>query len=143
MTFDESTTVLAIILANYQTHFKNFSEDNAMAVATTWSIAFADIPFEIVYIAVLRWIAEKEHPPKICQIKQEISRTLYYEAKDALDNHKKNKNLSEKAVAKYESIFEVAQQMRSNKYELTLSKFINDDGNYLLLESTGKERLLE
>lgn len=143
MTFDESTTILAIVFANYSSHFKNLSEANATAIATTWSIAFADVPFEVVYIAVMKWSDREEFPPKICKIKHIISCDLYHEAWDALDKNKKNKHLSEKAVAKYESIFEIANRMRNNRTEMTLSKFINNDGDYLLLESTGKERLLE
>ena len=143
MTFDESSTIWAIIFANYQSHFKNMTEANAMAVAKTWSIAFADIPCEIVNIAVLKWIDKEKFPPKICEIKHIISCDLYHESWDALTKHKKYNNLSEKAVAKYEYILEVANRMRNNRTELTLSKFINNDGEYLLLESSGNERLLE
>lgn len=143
MTFDESTTILAIIFANYKSSFKDFSEANASAVAKTWSIALANVPFEMVYIAVLKWIEKEKFPPKICEIKHIISCDLYHESFDALTEHKKRNHLSEKAVAKYEYILEVANRMRNNRMELTLSKFIDDDGDFLLLESKGNERWIE
>lgn len=133
MTFEESANILAILFANYHSSFKNFSEANAAAVANTWSIAFADVPAAIVYIAVMKWIDTERFPPKICELKEIISRTLYYEAEEALASHKKHNCLTEKAAAKYQLIFDVACRMRSNRKELTLSNFIDAEGEYLLL----------
>lgn len=143
MTYDESSDILAIIYAYYSSNFKDLSEANACAIAVSWSIAFADVPVEIMYIATMKWIDTQKFPPKICEIKSVISRDLYHEASDALTKHKKNNYLTEKALAKYQYVFEVASRMRNFRKDLELSDFINNDGDFLLYGSPGNERLLE
>lgn len=143
MTYEEATDVLAIVYAYYQANFKNFSEANASAVAFTWSVSFKNVPVEVMYIAIMKWIDSHKFPPKTCEIKDIISRTLYYEAKGALDYHEKHQNLSPKALKQYQNIFQIASGLRSYDSELTLSDFINDDGDYLLYGTYGNDRLLE
>ena len=143
MTYDEATDILAIIYAYYSSSFKNVSETNACAIAVTWSIAFKDVPADIMYIATMKWIDKKTYPPKICEMKNVITCELYYESNDAIAKHKKYNNLTEKALAKYQYVYDVANRMRSNHKNLELSDFINNEGEFLFYGNSGNDRLLE
>ena len=143
MTYGEATDILAIIYAYYSSSFKNVSETNACAIAVTWSIAFKDVPVDIMYIATMKWIDTKKHPPKICEMKSVITCDLYHESNDAIAKHKKYNNLTEHALAKYQYVYDVANRMRSRHKNLELSDFINNEGEFLFYQNSGNDRLLE
>ena len=143
MTYDESTDILAIIYAYYSSNFNNLSETNACAIAVSWSIAFKDVPVEIMYITTMKWIDTKKFPPKICEMKNIITCDLYHEADDAITKHKKYNNLTEKALVKYQYVYDVTNRMRCNRRNLELSDFINNDGDFILYGNSVNDRLLE
>ena len=143
MTYDESTDILAIIYAYYSSNFKNLSETNACAIAVSWSIAFKNVPVEIMYIATMKWIDTKKFPPKICEMKNVITCDLYHEAYDAITKHKKYNNLTEKALVKYQYVYDVTNRMRCNRRNLELSDFIKNDGDFILYGNSVNDRLLE
>lgn len=138
MTVKEAAQVLAILQAAYPNSYKSVTdEDSANGVIAIWAVQFADIPADIVLIAINKWIATNVFPPSIKEVNNKIG-SLYWEASEKLQKNLKFKNLTDKQVKFYERVKYVAEKCRSNKAEPTISEVIEHhkilgDNNYLLL----------
>lgn len=66
-----------------------------------------------------------------------------YQGNDAIAKHPKYNNLTEKALAKYQYVYDVANRMRCNRRCLELSDFINNDDDFVLYGNSVNGRLLE
>lgn len=110
MTKKEAATILAILKAAYPNSYKNMTQEEAMGTISVWAVQFADMPADIVLMAVHKAISSSPFPPAICEVKAKLSK-LYWEASSILDNRctpvplpKKEKEAAErisKATQKY------------------------------------------
>lgn len=79
MTLKESAQILAVLTAAYPNAYKNMAENEAAGVALVWASQFADIPADIVFMALQKAISTCKFPPTICEVKEKL-KTLYFEA---------------------------------------------------------------
>lgn len=134
MTNDEAMGVLAILQAAYPQSYRNVTVDDANGIAVMWGIQFADIPANIVLLAINKWISSNPFPPAISELKKKIA-DMYWESWQLLENNKRRKNLTPEQVREYEQIYEVAEAIRSHRnYEPTLSELTSGNSRLYLPE---------
>lgn len=137
MTVKEAARVLAILQAAYPNQNKNVTPESAQGTISVWAVQFADIPADIVLIAVNKWIATNEFFPSPYKIKNKVG-SLYWEARDKLQKNLKFNTLTSQEVAFYTRIQNVAKKVKDNKAEPTIDEIIENhkvlgDNNYLLI----------
>ena len=81
MTRDETTKILAVLKAAYPHSYKNMSQKEALGTVAVWHVQFADMPPEIVLMAVQKCISTSTFTPSISEVKKKIS-ALSWEAYD-------------------------------------------------------------
>ena len=86
MTREETIKVLAILKAAYPNSYKGMTKEEANGTITIWSIQFANIPANVVMIAINKIISDSPFPPSISEVRDKI-RGLYYEAQEMLRAH--------------------------------------------------------
>lgn len=129
MTREETIKVLAILKAAYPNSYKNMSKEEANATATVWAVQFADIPADLVMIAVNKIISISPFPPAISEVKEKI-KGLYWEVWDILNYNKNIKTLTDEQEIKYRKLFEAIDEVRdSSKIEPSIKELV-EGGNY-------------
>lgn len=86
MTLKESAQILAVLTAAYPNAYKNMAENEAAGVALVWASQFADVPADIVFMALQKAISTCKFPPTICDVKEKLKK-LYFEAYEKLSSH--------------------------------------------------------
>lgn len=136
MTREETIKVLALLKAAYPNSYKNMSKDEANATATVWAVQFADMPTEIVMIAVNKLISTSPFPPAISEVKEKI-KCLYWEILSVLMENKETRTLTDEQEAKYDRLLDMVESYRNHsKVEPSISELV--EGN-----NQGKIRLIE
>jgi hypothetical protein len=137
MTVKEAVQVLAILKAAYPNSYKGMTKDEAQATATVWAVQFADVPVQVVLMAVNKLISTSTFPPAICEVKKKLG-SLYWEAKEMLDLHIRaqqftGKDVNAKQIAFYESVKNATQDYKySSSIEPTIQQIIGKDETLLL-----------
>ena len=129
MTDKEAVQILAILKAAYPNSYKGMSKEEAKATATVWAVQFAEIPVQVVSIAVNKLISSSPFPPAICEVKNKLG-ALYWEAKEMLDSDMRAKKicsegLSEQKIAFYEAIKNATKDYKCAN-EPSISQIIGD-----------------
>ena len=87
MTRSEATKILAVLAAAYPTAaIKNASPTEAEGIVTVWTIQFANIPGDIVFMAINKHISTGKFFPSISEIKAKLS-DVHWDAYTKMDNH--------------------------------------------------------
>lgn len=111
----EATQVLAILSASYPSHYRNVTPKEAQGIANVWALQFANIPADIVLMALNKAISEKEqHPPNIAEVKKKLE-SVHWEAYEAIERNYRLKNLSAEELATYKRIYEETQRFKFGK----------------------------
>lgn len=113
MTREETIKILAILKAAYPNSYKNMSEDEANATVTVWAVQFADVPVDLVMIAINKIISNSPFPPAISEVKEKIN-ALYWEVWDILNFNRNIKTLTDEQESKYQKLFDVIGSIRTN-----------------------------
>ena len=79
MNKEETTKVLAILKAAYPNNYKGMTETDARATVNVWQTEFAEIPVDVVLIAVYKAISVSEFPPTVAAIRKTF-RSIYIES---------------------------------------------------------------
>lgn len=125
MTRDETIKMLAILKAAYPNSYKGMTKDEANGMIAVWTMQFADMPADIVLMALNKLISTSQFPPAISEVKKKIS-TLHWEAYDMICDKTTVALLQEKEVAKYQRIYEITKRMKINtNLEPTLTEMMN------------------
>ena len=133
MTREESIKILAILKAAYPNSYRNMSKEEANGTVMVWQTQFANIPAEMVLIAINKLISTSTFPPAICEVKDKI-RSLYWEVWEILYHHQQAPYLSPEQEEKYKRMFAICESMRNEaKQEPTLFE-ITSGGNNILIE---------
>lgn len=137
MTYEEAAQVLAILQAAYPNSYKNVTAESASGTISIWAVQLADVPADIVLIAVNKWISTKVFPPSIHEIKNRIG-SLYWEVSDILQRDLKYPRLTTEQVKFYERIKTVANGLRSGTTEPSIPEIIDNHkilgkNNYLMI----------
>ena len=140
MTREEAIKVLAILKAAYPNSYKNMTKEEASGTATVWAMQFANIPADVVMIAINKLISTSPFPPAICDVKKRIS-GLYWEAWDVLRMNKEYKTLSPAQEAMYQKIFNAAESLRNwgSGVEPSLQDMIEGANNQFLIGSNSNQ----
>lgn len=135
MTREETIKILAILKAAYPNSYKNMTKEEANGTVAIWSMQFADIPAEIVMIAINKLISTSPFPPAICEVKNKIG-GLYWESWGILNEHKTYNTLTAEQEKLYQKIFEMAEAIRNqtNK-EPSLKELTQGKNNQFLIGS--------
>lgn len=124
MTKTEAADLLAILLTAYPNHFKNASSDEAQGVITLWSVQFADLPAEIVFMALNKHISTSKFPPTIAEINEKIN-TIYWEAHSKAYSFYENEVIPEEEQKYYERICRVTESYKyKDRIEPTISQML-------------------
>lgn len=124
MDFKESAQVLAVLTAAYPNAYKNLTENEATAVTLVWATQFADIAYDIVFLALQKAISTCKYPPTVCEVKEKLS-GLHWEAYEKLrQNNELGDKLSKETKAKYKYIYESTEEFRYKKPELELEAML-------------------
>lgn len=135
MTREETIKILAILKAAYPNSYRNMTKEEANGTVAIWSTQFANIPADIVMIAINKLISKSPFPPAISEVRDKIS-GLYWEAWEVLKLDQQYKTLTEEQKAQYERIFKVAESLRRRtSLEPTLQEMIEGKTNQFLLGS--------
>ncbi len=131
MTREETTKILAILKAAYPNSYKNMSQKEALGTVAVWHMQFADMPPDIVMMAVQKCISTSTFTPSISEVKKKIS-SLCWEAYDLMTDN----SLPKQTVQKAERVYE---KTRNYKYdtpqEPSLYQMISDTESMKLLGS--------
>ena len=125
MTRDETIKVLAILKAAYPNSYKAMTKEEAKGMIAVWTMQFADMPADIVLMAVNKLISTNQFPPAISEVKKKIS-TLHWEAYDMICDKTTSALLQDEELAKYQRIYDITKKMKINTHiEPTLTEMMN------------------
>ncbi len=136
MTREETIKVLAILKAAYPNSYKNMSTEEANATATVWAVQFADMPADVVMIAINKLISTSPFPPAISEVKDRI-KGLYWEIWGVLHQNREIKTLTDEQVAKYEKLLDAVESTRcTSKVEISIRELVegNNQNNLKMIE---------
>lgn len=155
MTREETIKLLSILKAAYPNSYRGMTKEEANGTIMVWATQFADIPANVVMIAVNKIISANPFPPAISEVRKKI-RDLYYEAQTMLREHEyategfKISNdpndepmrigtpLDAQTLATVNEIISVTSPMRGQHSDETELKDILKSGGGYLLPSAGK-----
>lgn len=104
MTKEETLRVLAILKAAYPSSYNGMTKREANGTVAIWSMQFADVPVDIVLMAVQKLISTNKFPPAISEVKNKIG-SIHWEAYEALNEI--NRGVLPKDAAKqYQRIYD-------------------------------------
>lgn len=125
MTRDETIKMLAILKAAYPNSYKGMTKDEANGMIAVWTMQFADMPADIVLMALNKLISTSQFPPAISEVKKKIS-SLHWEAYDMIFDKTTAALLQDEEIAKYQRIYEITKRMKINtNLEPTLTEMMN------------------
>lgn len=137
MTQDETVRVLAILKAAYPASYNGMTKREANGVVAVWCMQFADVPVDIVLMAVQKLISTSKFPPAISEVKEKIG-SLHWEAYEVLSAHTTKKLLSEEKRNQYQRIYDLTKDFKiSTMGEPSLHKML--EGGHLLQLGSGGE----
>lgn len=136
MTKKEALQILAILKAAYPSSYNGMTKEEASGTVAVWCMQFADLPAEIVMMAIHKLIATNKFPPSISEVKSKIEK-IHWEAYEALTNDHRNPFLSEEAKKRFQQIYEITKDYRNSKcVEPPISQMmLGNDGQPLQLGS--------
>lgn len=85
MTKEETLELMAILKAAYPNSYNGMTKQEAIGVVTVWALHFADVPADIVFMALQKAISSSKFPPSIHEVKAKLQ-SVYWEAHEALDD---------------------------------------------------------
>lgn len=125
MTRDETIKMLAILKAAYPNSYKGMTKDEANGMIAVWTMQFADMPADIVLMALNKLISTSQFPPAISEVKKKIS-NLHWEAYDMISDKTTAALLQDEEIEKYQRIYEITKRMKINtNLEPTLTEMMN------------------
>lgn len=129
MTREETTKILAILKAAYPNSYKNMSQKEALGTVAVWHMQFADMPPDIVMMAVQKCISTSTFTPSISEVKKKIS-SICWEAQELMTEN----DLPEQTVQKAKWVYE---KTRNYKYDTP-----QEPSLYQMISNTESMKLL-
>ena len=114
MTKKEAIQILAILKAAYPASYQSMTKEEASGTVGVWCMQFADMPVDIVMMAVQKLISTCKFPPSIAEVKDKI-KTIHWEASDMLSGRGFGIQLPEEQRAQYQRIYELTDEYRYGK----------------------------
>lgn len=109
MTKKEAVQILAILKAAYPASYNNMTKEEASGTVAVWAMQFANMPADIVMMAIHKLISTSKFPPTVAEVKSKIQ-SIHWEAYDMLtDPHLLDKT-------QYERIYEATKDYKMGKF---------------------------
>ena len=116
----EAAQILAILKAAYPGSYHGMTQKDAAGTVSVWAMQFAEVPANIVVLALQKCISVSKFPPTISEVKDKIQ-SLHWEAYEGMSD----KYLSTEVRQRCEAIYEATKEYRNMKsYEPTLTQMI-------------------
>lgn len=136
MTREETLQVLAILKAAYPSSYNGMTRREAEGTVAVWGMQFAEVPVDIVMMAVQKLISTNKFPPAISEVKAKIE-TIHYEAHEMLFTTA-SEVLPDEAKALYQRIYDATKRFKLAKVaEPTIHEMLA--GGNMLQIGTGGE----
>lgn len=107
----EAAQILAILKAAYPNSYKGMSKEEAAGTVSVWAMQFANMPVDIVMMAVNKMISTSQFPPAISEVKRKIG-SLHYEAYQLLTDGIRGEQLSEPEKKQLKRIKDLTEPYR-------------------------------
>lgn len=114
MTKEETLRVLAIMKAAYPASYNGMTKREAEGTVAIWSMQFANIPGDIVLMAVQKLISTSKFPPAISEVKDKIG-NIHWEAYEMLYTIAPAGGIPEGKVNQYRRIYEATKAFKMGK----------------------------
>lgn len=99
----EAAQILAVLKAAYPNSYRGMSKEEALGTVSVWAMQFADMPVDIVMMAVNKMISTSQFPPAVSEVKKKIS-AIHWEAWQQLNDGLRGKMLPPEEKAQLERI---------------------------------------
>ena len=134
MTKKEAVQILAILKAAYPNSYRGMSKEEATGTVNIWLMQFADMPADIVLMALNKLVASSKFPPTIAEVKDKLS-NLHWEA---YEFKRLQESIGREAPPQILRVYEKTQGYRYGKgKEPELAQMIT--GAHLMLGTTETE----
>lgn len=119
MTQVETAKILAVLTAAYPNTYKSMTPKEAEAAVLVWAGQFADIEYDIVFMALQKAISKNKFPPTVSDVRENIT-SLHWEAYEVIQDGRRM-GCSEEQLAEYIRIYDHTEKYRySNNAGLEL-----------------------
>lgn len=115
MTREETTKILAILKAAYPNSYKNMSQQEALGTVAVWHMQFADMPPDIVLMAVQKCISTSPFPPSVSEVKKKLG-AVCWEAYDIIAGIE-NEMLPEAMMQQAKRIYELTRDYKCDTHQ--------------------------
>lgn len=110
MTKKEALQILAVLKAAYPASYNGMTQEEASGTVAVWAMQFANMPVEIVMMAIHKLIATNKFPPTVSEVKDKI-KSIHWEAYDfACSAH--GQTLPESVRMNYKRIYEATMDYK-------------------------------
>ena len=104
MTKKETLQILAILKAAYPSSYNGMTKEELSGTVAVWMIQFADMPADIVLMALQKHISTNKFPPSIAEIKEKL-RNIRYEAEREMSKCYGEEPFPQETYDKFSRIF--------------------------------------
>lgn len=137
MTKKEAVQILAILKAAYPSSYNGMTKEEASGTVAVWAMQFADMPVDIVMMAIQKMISCSKFPPSISEVKQKIQ-SIHWEAYEALSSYPMRDLISEDEKKQYQRIYESTKGYKMDRMaEPSISQMLPGGDRGLYLSSGG------
>ena len=131
MTKEETLRILALLKAAYPSSYNNMTRREASGTVAVWTTQFADVPADIVWMAVQKLISTNKFPPTISEVKDKFS-TIHYEAYERLYTSLSG-FLTDDERLQYQRIYDVTKNFKLAKMaEPSIGQMLGAGQTFLL-----------
>ena len=130
MNTTESAKILAILTAAYPNAYKGMTKEEITGVVMVWTMQFADIPADIVLMALNKAISTCKFPPTISEIKSKLQ-SLHWEAYDELCIRGENSKINH---LEYRRIYEATAAFKTHCAEPKLNEMLSCNTTQYFIE---------
>ena len=111
---------------------KNASPTEAEGIVTVWAIQFANIPADIVFMAINKHISKEKFFPSISEIKENLS-GIHWDAYTAISGTRA-KCMSAAQLDEYKRIYETTKNYKTGIVEPELNEMLISNSKQFLIE---------
>lgn len=135
MTKEETLQLLAVLKAAYPASYSNMTKREANGTVAVWYMQFADVPADVVLMAVQKLISTNKFPPAISEVKDKLG-SIHHEACALLSKGVTPRELTAEERSKYKRIYDVTSPYQLQRTsEPSLYEMLS--GGHLLQLGTG------
>ncbi len=133
MTKKEALQILAILKAAYPSSYNNMTKEEASGTVAIWAMQFAEMPVDIVMMAIHKLISTSKFPPSVAEVKDKI-KAIHWEAYDAITVYREY--WPGDIVKRFERIYEATKEYKFGQlYEPKINTMLSSDPKLMIEEA--------